>query len=84
MTDPLPRRIARLAPWTWKRRTWAIVALLVLFVGYPLSFGPAVALYANGYLPGYIVLTAYYPFYWVRESPAFDGWLRWYIRLFGV
>jgi len=40
-SDPLPRRVAWFAPWTW--RPWKRRALAsMLLVGYPLSIGPLI------------------------------------------
>ncbi len=84
MTDhaPLPRRIAWFAPWTWKRRWWVTAALLV-FVAYPLSYGPAFGLYSAGLLSEDLVLWFYHPV-WVliNESPDFAELVQWYQWLF--
>ncbi len=47
MTDPLPRRIAWFAPWTWKRRTWLVLSPFL-----------AVAIYI-GTIPAVVWLVSY-------------------------
>jgi hypothetical protein len=40
---------------------WATVALVVVLVGYPLSFGPACWLSARGAIPEMVIKYAYWP-----------------------
>ncbi len=60
---PLPKRITRFAPWTWKRRN-QLVMLALLSVGYPLSVAPAWALAQHNWLPDQFVLIVYAPVFW--------------------
>lgn len=65
--DELPFRVTWFAPWTWKSRWWlAIVS--ALFVAYPLSLGPSMALVDYGIISAATVETVYRPVLWV--------WLR--------
>ncbi len=61
MTNPLPRRIAWFAPWTWKRRRWLLAVLLLAFAAYPLSIGPAAALTSAKLMPPWLYVTVYHP-----------------------
>lgn len=83
-SDPLPRRIAWFAPWTWKRRRIvATVVLLLLLVAYPLSMGPAFGLLDHGLLPRKVFQFAYRPVtIWCHYSTAYSDFLSWYITLF--
>lgn len=81
--DPLPRRIAWFAPWTWKRRWWIVAALFLLPATYILSSGPMTALALNGLFPLSAYQWIYAPIMWLmRVSPAFAVWPEWYAELF--
>ncbi len=84
MTDPLPRRIAWFAPWTWKRRRWWVVGVLVaVFVAYPLSIGPTYWLMAEGFISLNVFQSLYVPILWLGErDQAVVAILDWYIGLF--
>ncbi len=80
MTEPLPRRIAWFAPWTWKRR-WIILAGL-LMVGYPLSMGPAWGMLRCRLISSAMFKTAYAPLIWLTKNDTFYWWAIWYINFF--
>lgn len=71
MIDPLPRRIAWFAPWTWKHRWWIVAAILL--VGYPLSYGPACVLAVDGLIPSAAVSLFYRPLFWAIRYIPFVG-----------
>lgn len=72
-TEPIPRRIAWLAPWTWKRRWWVLAVALAMFVAYPLSAGPAFLMAMRGPLPIRVFLVFYAPL---------RGWSDWSDEMF--
>ncbi len=85
MEDKLPRRIAWFAPWTWRRRWLVTAALVLLFVVYPLSAGPAFGLAISGWLPMLPVMLLYRPIVLIASSnPEATEWVEWYISLFVV
>ena len=79
----LPRRVAWFAPWTWRRR-WAVMALLFVFVWYPLSYGPASAMtHTHRMLPWSIYSTVYSPLIWLEgQNQWLDEFCDWYESLF--
>jgi len=56
---------------------WITVALVVVLVVYPLSFGPACWLTAKGVVPVEAIETAYRPVVFAMLSPELPG--RWLI-----
>ncbi|MDP1797876.1 MAG: hypothetical protein Q8K78_10355 [Planctomycetaceae bacterium] len=82
MTDPLPRRIAWFAPWTWKRRWKIIGAGVLVVVAYPLSYGPAFGLLASGWITPQMFDAIYQPLWTTARKCGFSGWLLWYGTLF--
>ena len=74
-------------PWRKKRRTWAAV-LLALALAYPLSAGPFLWAWLNGYLPPealgfyrHVVKGDRGPRHWPVVGPYYDGYLDWWALL---
>lgn len=79
MNDPLPRRIAWFAPWTWKRRWKIATVLLMAFAGYPLSYGPALLLTTEGWIPYPLFRLVYSPLHLcAHHSDQINDALEWY------
>ncbi len=62
---------------------WAIVALVVVLVGYPLSFGPACWLASHADSGGDFVSAIYQPFLrvYMKGPPGIQDVARWYVNL---
>jgi len=69
--DPKSKRRGPLGP---------IVAVVVLLVVYPLSYGSAFWLFSNDYISGSVLNTVYAPIDWLAEKwDWFSGLRVWYI-----
>ena len=56
---------------------WAIVVVLVVLVGYPLSFGPACWWFSARQPPGInLVSTAYWPIGWIYWRASDGGYVQ--------
>lgn len=79
---PIPKQFAWLSPSTWteKARWWAV--MLLLFVVYPLSYGPAWGLAMRGWIP-VPALYLYFPITALCYiSGTFGQLVMWYTTLF--
>jgi hypothetical protein len=71
------------APWTWKRSPLVEGMLMLGFVGYPLSVGPAFWLTVHGWMSVTTLEAAYLPLTWLEDAipilrdaeRAYTGWL---------
>jgi hypothetical protein len=79
----MPHSVRWFTPWSWRRRWWVAAGLLLFFVGYPLSIGPAYGLLVRGWLSPFAYSALYQPLIWcVNLHPALQDLLRWYALLF--
>lgn len=79
--DSLADRAAWAAPMTPGVAFWATVALVVVFVGYPLSFGPACWVTSRLNTGANVLPSAYRPIIWGLSMSGLNKPIRWYARV---